>query len=339
MLANRALGQTLIFGLVFGLCAAVFFGFLQPVILGLLVAFVVYPPLRRFCGGSAFTRQAAALVATLLFAVFVLLPLGWIGYVVTKDGLQLAESLRQGGMGDTLQIVFDRWVGSLPVPREEVLARSRELIQNVAARVLAFAGRFAQELPGFLLSVVLFLLTLFYGLADGRTLGAFIETHLPFRPELVSRLSQRTEQIVRGAVLGTLISAAAQGFVIGLGYLVFGVPRAFLAGLATIFLSFIPLIGIAPTGLAAVFYLLAQEAPARAIGMGLVFVAATVVDNIIRPYVLKGSADIHPMAALLSALGGLALFGFVGIFLGPLVTALAIEFLEIFREERTQNGV
>jgi len=335
MQASRGLGQVVILAAIFVLFGAVFAGFVQPILSGLLVAFVLYPLNARSFGPSPLRLRAGALLSTLLFAVFVLLPLCYVGYILSKDGVELINGLRTGSLStESLNRLLDRFLDLSPVPREEVVTRGKEALEIVATTAVTAAGNFARGLPGFVLSVILFLLTLFYGLSDGPALGRFVKSHLPFRPELVARLSLRTEQIVRGTVWGTVLSAFAQALMIGGVFLALDIPRAFVVGLATFFFSFIPVLGTAPTGLGGIIYLIAQDSPGKAVILGVVFVMATMVDNVIKPIVLKGAADLHPLLALLSAIGGLAVFGFIGLFMGPLVTALTIEFLEVFREER-----
>lgn len=335
MQASRNLGQLVILTAIFVLFGAVFSGFVQPVLSGLLVAFILYPLLGRIFGKEPLPRRLGAIALTLLFTVFILLPLTFVGWVLIRDGLQMLEIARTGALSpDALLHVFDRLLTYSPVPREEIVEKGQLLVDGVATRILAYLTDFARSLPGFFLSLAIFLLTLFYGLADGTQLGDFLAGHLPFRPDLVERLLLRTQRIIRGAVLGTLLSAIAQGMILGIGFAALGVPRAFVVGLGTFFFSFIPLIGTAPTGIGGVIYLLAHDAPVRAILMGVIFLIGSTVDSVIKPMVLRGAADLHPLLALLSAIGGLALFGFIGIFVGPLVTALALEFLAIFHEER-----
>jgi predicted PurR-regulated permease PerM len=102
-----------------------------------------------------------------------------------------------------------------------------------------------------------------------------------------------------------------------------------LAVVVTIISSFIPLMGSAPAGIAGTLYLLIKGKFVHAIIMAVFFLLASLSDNVVKPWVLKGKTELHPMLGLMSVLGGLTLFGAAGLFLGPIITALTITVIQL----------
>ncbi len=105
-------------------------------------------------------------------------------------------------------------------------------------------------------------------------------------------------------------------------------------GVITGILSFVPMIGSIPTAWGGVLYLLIDGRTGAALGMAVAAILTAVSDNILKPWVLKGKIELHPLLGLTSALGGASLFGFSGLFLGPLIAALTIELIKMMPVKR-----
>ncbi len=137
------------------------------------------------------------------------------------------------------------------------------------------------------------------------------------------QLLEEFEEISRAVVTATLLAAAVQATLGGLGYAVAGLNNVFLLTLLTFVLSMVPLLGAAAVWLPACLYLFffAKNtwAAAGLAAWGLLVVSA--IDNIIKPIVLQGQSKLHPLLALLSVLGGVAALGPIGIFVGPIAVA------------------
>jgi predicted PurR-regulated permease PerM len=215
-----------------------------------------------------------------------------------------------------------RW---FPIPSSELDSYLNWFAKTVGAELAGFLGFLAKSAPALGLEIVFFVLALFYGIMDGSKLNAYIQKVLPFDIPEYQQFKTTSQQITRGVILGSLLSGITQGLLIGIGFWIFGVPRPFFFGLMTLVFSFIPFVGSVPAGLGGAIYLFANERTGAAIGVLIFFGVATLSDNIIKPWALKGKSELHALVALISVLGGLGLFGFSGIFLGPLSAALAIE--------------
>jgi predicted PurR-regulated permease PerM len=138
---------------------------------------------------------------------------------------------------------------------------------------------------------------------------------------------------VSAVVQGTLVTAAVQGLLAGIGIAIVGVPFAILLGVATSFVSLLPF-GGPVIWISVVVYLLFNEAYGRAVILlvwGVVVVSSA--DNVIRPLIIGGRTRIPTVFLFFGILGGLQAYGFLGIFLGPALIAILVAFIRIYREE------
>ena len=135
-----------------------------------------------------------------------------------------------------------------------------------------------------------------------------------------------------GVVYGILGTALAQGVVAGIGFLIAGVPGAALLGLLTFFLSVVP-VGPPMIWIPAAIWLFVQGSTGWAIFLGLwgVFVVS-MVDNVLKPMIISHGSHLPFMLVLLGVLGGVAAFGFVGIFLGPTLLAVGYRMVKTVRK-------
>jgi predicted PurR-regulated permease PerM len=169
---------------------------------------------------------------------------------------------------------------------------------------------------------------LFFLLRDSAYFAERVRSISPLSDTQENMFVERFRMVARATVLGNLLTAVAQGTISGLIFLMLGLPNPILWGALTALLSLVPLIGTAFVWVPWTIYLLA----AGSYGRALIFVVSQVVvvggiDNILRP-MLIGQVRMHTVVVFFSILGGIAYFGILGMFFGPLVFAIAVAFLE-----------
>jgi predicted PurR-regulated permease PerM len=140
-------------------------------------------------------------------------------------------------------------------------------------------------------------------------------------------------------IWATLAAAAAQSAMMLLSYLTLGVPAASLAAGATFLFAWIPLVGSSPVWLAGAIYLYAHDAILKAILMVVFGLMAGIVDNVVRPMILRGRSKMHPLVSLVAIFGGIEMFGIMGIFLGPILAAVLIALLQLWPEIGQRFGL
>ena len=219
----------------------------------------------------------------------------------------------------------------------------KALVENIAKIGQEFAGFVKIGLGNVVsgtISFVFMILSTFFFLGDGPEFIEKIGNFMPFSKKQKERLLQQTKDIIVSTMYGGLTVAAAQGIIGGILFAALGIPSPVLWGFTMFIASFVPMVGTFIIWGPAAVYLFFQGLYLKGIIMVLVGVfAISSVDNIIRPLIMKGKTKMPVLAIFFSILGGIKLFGFVGLIMGPLVFALFVSVLEIlsYSEEEEAN--
>jgi predicted PurR-regulated permease PerM len=160
---------------------------------------------------------------------------------------------------------------------------------------------------------------------------------LPLEEGYVRELIEEFDSLSRAVVLATLISALVQGILAGFGFWVAGVGAVFLLMLLTILCALIPFIGAATVWICVCLWLVFYEDRWLAASLLAVYGTAIVSmsDNVVKPLILHGRSNLHPLLALLSILGGVQALGPIGILIGPMIVAFLQTLLKILHRELT----
>jgi len=213
---------------------------------------------------------------------------------------------------------------SIHIGGEQLQTAIETIGQRLAAYAATAAGNAAAGLPVVILDVFLFAVGLYYFLRDGEALVQWMHRLSPFPRSQTQELFSSVRETVNGAILGLIATALVQGGLTLVALYIFGVPNAFLLGVLATVLSFLPILGTTPVTIGSAIYLFVIGRIGPGIGMLVAAMLIGVSDNIVRPWVQSSRTSTHPLIALLGIFGGLELFGAAGIFLGPVVAAMAI---------------
>lgn len=185
-------------------------------------------------------------------------------------------------------------------------------------------------MPESLLQSFLSLGACLFVLRDGPQLVEWLKKRIPLEAEVQDTVFASFRGTAISTVWATLAAAIAQATVMLLAFLILGVPGAILAGGATFILSWIPLVGSTPVWVGAFLYLWSEGHFVQMGFMAVFGVTAGLLDNIVRPIILKGGSDMHPFVSLMAIFGGVRLFGILGVFLGPIAIGVVIAFLDLW---------
>lgn len=326
-------------------CLYVLWPFLSPICWALILAYVTWPIYRRGRGLLGRFGGTAAPLMTVLVSCAVVLPVLWLLVVLQDEVLRAykftANYLAQGphALPDVLRDI--PWVGRR---LQEGLDRFAVDPAAMEEQIIGWLKGWASHIPGVLgtigsnlgrLAITVF--TLFFFYRDGESL---VEQGRRIAERLVGkRLDPYLKSagvMTRAVLYGFLITAFAQGMIAGIGYLVLGLEAPVLLGTLTGVLSVLPLLGTAfvwgPLGV----WLLLTDHVWRGLillAWGMLLVHPT--DNLLRPLLISNAARVPFLLIMLGALGGLAAYGLVGVFIGPVLLGTAVA---IWREWANDDG-
>jgi predicted PurR-regulated permease PerM len=334
--------RNLFIGLLLVLFVWVCFPLITPVAMGGVFAILFYPWFERLEERKVPSGLAAAVI-TLSFTVLVLLPISILIATAMKAGVEEFKALQaqwqmvpgagadSGEDGSWMSqmahhprmAAFVRQISRFfPVQAEELIATTADALKVIGLKLGQWLGQAASRVPGMALALVVAIVSLYFFLVDGKRLALFVRRNSFFTPTQTSELMGNISAMARSVVLASVASGIAQSFTMLIGMLIVGIANPGMIGFLIFLGSFLPLVGSAPVTLTVVLITLLEGKTQAALILGIFAALTSLIDNLVRPWVLKGGANMHPLMAFVSAFGGLQLFGLSGLFLGPIVAGL-----------------
>ncbi len=315
-------------------CLLVLRPFIVPILWAAILAYTAWPLFLRLRSLLRGLNTLSALLMTIMIGCVVVLPVLWILDLVHSELVSayrlLRSSLAQGG--PQLPGFIERlpWIGAhLQAALQRYSADPGALGQQAGAYMLSWASRLGTILGGVgrnLIKLGLTLLTLFFFFRDGESIVAQGRRVLRrFFQERLEPYVVTAGRMTRAVVYGLLVTAFAQGLIAGIGYAVIGLAAPVLLGLLTGLLSFVPLAGTAIVWVPLAVWLMLDAHLIKGIIL-LVWGALLVhpADNVLRPMLISNAMRVPFLLVMFGALGGLAAFGLVGVFVGPVLLAIAM---------------
>lgn len=314
-----------------------------------IVSYGFYERLVRWVGGR---KTLAAAVMTLCVSFMIIGPVLAVLFVITEEAIALMAS---EDVPRAIQAIeSEPWVQSALSQVQELAGGEKLTVRDIGMRVLslfgpravlsasggAVAGAVAvAEFVGTILVQTLFtvffiILSVFYFYRDGRSLIATLSELLPLRPDDRATLFGDIRAAINASVKGGLVTAIAQG---ALGFVIvfiLGAPRPLLWAAAMALASLIPIVGTALVWLPlAGYWALNQQVPHALILVAYGVLVIGLADNFLRPLLVGRHMEAHPLSLFLGVFGGIMVFGFSGIILGPVAIAFLSVTTRLFRRE------
>jgi predicted PurR-regulated permease PerM len=323
------------------LLLAVLYPLRQPLFLAAVLAAVLsgwHDKLAAKLGGR---QQLTATLVTLGVVLLVLVPLGAIATFAVREAIQggqfVRDSLEQGGVQQLiaeLPEALQSWV-------ERLLKFLPDSLEELSAQV-ASGGKLAAQAVGGALSatsavafnMVTMLIALWVLLVDGKALADWVGRISPLKEEHTKELLQEFRSVSRSVLGSTVITAGAQALAATVGYLIDRVPHALFFGLVTFFCAFIPAVGTALVVLPLAGLLFLQGHPWKAVFLlGWAVVVVGTIDNLLKPFLIRGGVRLPAAVIFLSLFGGIVLFGPLGFIAGPLVVTFFLSMVRLGQRE------
>src|SRR5688500_11768542 len=326
------------------LCWKMLLPFVEVVLWAVVLVIVFFPVHRRILRRVGSPGWSAVL-SCLLVIVVLLVPLTLLTFAVVNELADFAQALQPktdgaGGTAGAAAGLLDpnspyvgrlvRWVGQYVdvnkfVSQEFIAERLKGVSGAIAARTLGFVG----GAVGFVVEVFFVIFTMYYLFRDGERMREAAYDVMPLNDEKAGEILTRTGEVISASVYGVLVIAVIQGVLGGLAFWVLGLPSPLLWGVVMIFLSMIPMAGAFIVWVPAALYLVVTGDWGKAIILtvwGALVIGS--IDNFLRPKLVGERTRLHELLVFFSVLGGLQVFGVIGLVLGPVIVAITIALLD-----------
>ncbi len=319
--------------------------FLSP-IMWAIVLVILFQPIHQRLFRRVRNVNVAALLSCLLVLAVVIVPaalivMGLIGELIATYRL-IEERFASGA-----------WASRFELGRNRVLERSlswltqyadlSELnlhafilnnLQRLSGYLAARSAEVVKQFSSFLFNTGLAIFTTYFLFRDGPALIARLKRAIPLPGSEAEEVFKRMQETIQATLYGGIAVALAQGTLGGVAFWLVGLPSPLTWGAVMFFFSLLPVVGAAIIWVPAAIVLIAQGSLGKGLFLLLwgVLVIST-VDNIIRPWVIGGRTRLPILLIFFSVLGGVKLFGFLGVVMGPVVLSVALALCEIFRRQ------
>lgn len=315
-----------------------FWQIIQPFALVLLsaavVAIVLVPVDRKINKFLKHPRLSAAILS-IGTVMLVFVPLLLIALVMVRQASDLLQSsFSDNGWIAGFQTLIQPLISLFPenIQAYFLAYDFQELGATVGKWALQNIGSIFSSATNLLLNTFLFFIALYYLIVDREKLQDEVLVLSPLRDTLDKKMFKRVVATVRSVVFGVLILSFIQGSIAAIGLSIFGVPGALIWGAATALAALVPFVGVALVLAPAVLFLFFTGSTTAAIGLLIWSVVLVgLADNFLGPYLIKGTTNMHAFLVLLAVLGGIQLFGFIGIIIGPTILAAFLALIELYK--------
>ncbi|HEX4972933.1 MAG TPA: AI-2E family transporter [Steroidobacteraceae bacterium] len=321
--------------------------FVGPLLWALFIAFLLNPLhewlTRRLKGRS----QLSAALLTVLTLIVLLGPLAALSAAFAAQVGDLLQTAQSTVADQTRNNVFDLtkvpWIAqtltwldttfgiNVAQVRGYVIEGSRAVLQSLAS----LGGKVFLGAVGTVFGFVLMVFLLFFIIRDGAGMWRTLRDLIPMTRQQKNKLFDHLAAVTRALVYGTGMTALIQGTLVGISFLIVGLPSALVFGVIAALAALLPFGGTALVWIPAAIVLAAQGRWWATLFM-LVWggLLVSLVDNVVRPMLVSGRAPVSTLTVFIGVLGGISAFGAIGLFLGPVVLSLIIALLQFAIELR-----
>ena len=341
-LMNTSLASKSVLLMLLAIITVVFLSMIKAFLMAVLLASIfssltqpIYQRLLSRFGGRA---PAASILTLLLIVLVIILPLGLLLGIVTGEAIKVGNAVTpwvQDKLTNPDQIMV--WLQNQPfydriAPyQSDILTKAGEMVGLFSKFLINSLSAATTGTVQFLFMLMIMLYSMYFFLIDGHKLVDLMLYYLPLEDKEERRLLEKFSSVTRATLKGTAAIGALQGGLAGIAFAAVGVPSAVFWGAIMVVMSIIPGIGTALVWVPAAVILIAGGHLAKGIFLA-VFCGLVVgsVDNFLRPRMVGKDTELPDLLILLATMGGILMFGALGLIIGPIVAALFVTIWEIY---------
>ncbi|MCL9781073.1 AI-2E family transporter [Vibrio sp. S4M6] len=336
--------------IIIALLAAAFACYLlvKPYINAIVMAFIIsllISPLHAWIEGKLPAhKNSSALLSCIILTFIIVLPLSLVFVSIVNQGSIFSQNVYKWGTHGGIESVINHplvlktvsLVNSyLPFDKinpQDIAQKLGQLAASFGTNLVGISAKVVGDATNFLVNFFLMLFVLFFLLRDHDKIICAMRHIIPLSRSQEDKLLDEIEQVSKSAVMGSFLTALAQGVAGGLGMWAAGFPGLFW-GTMLAFASFIPVVGTALIWIPAAIYLYFTGDTGWAIFL-VVWSVAVVgsIDNLLRPFLMQGNSGMNTLLMFFSLLGGLQFFGLIGLIYGPIIFAVTMVMFKIYEE-------
>ncbi len=318
--------------------------FFDSLVWAAIMATLFYPVYRRI-ERYLHKKELASVLCCALLTVAIILPVVLLVFLLAGESVKAYSSLGNmvaSGVPARIAAIHNsaayqklsEKLGEMGVPAPDLGTAAMRVVRTGSRFLVVQSAALVSGFVSFILQLFVMLFGLYYLFLRGPQILHELRALIPLRPEYEERIIQKFTGVVHATFTGSLAVALVQGALGGLGFLIFGISSPLLWGAAMTLVSLVPVVGTALIwGPVVIFYMLTGSVLKGLLMLAVFGVVVGSVDNILKPILIQRGMEIHTLWVFISVIGGLSVFGFLGIVLGPFLFTILVTLLEIYKAE------
>jgi predicted PurR-regulated permease PerM len=301
--------------------------FLTYIVLAAILTYALFPVF-DFIDGRLHRRGISSAISILIALLLMVLP----AFFLVSELVQQMSGAYTNLQEETLQRAAD-YLSGLTGNRLDFQAMLTSSIEQIRRSIVGLAPDILGSITEVALGLVIMFFVMFYGFREGALFIARVRDLLPLDPTLKESLFYEMRTITQAVLYGQVMTALIQGTLGSLGLLIFGISNWLFWGAIMTIMAFLPVLGTPVIWIPAGVGQILDGNTGRGIGL-LVYSSIVVlnIDNFVRPKLVSSQTKVHPLLILIGVLGGLKIFGFIGMLLGPLILALLVALIRFYEQ-------
>ena len=302
------------------------------IIIGVMLAFL-FIPLYEFCLKFLKSKNFTALLMTLVLVILILIPLWYITPILVDQSIKFYMASQQMDFVTPLKSIFPSIFQSEQFS-SEIGSALHSFVTGLTNSVMNAFSRMILNFPTLFLQFLVVLFIFFFVLKDRDQLLKYLGSLSPFTRETEKKLFKSSKDITLSVLYGQILLGILQGLICGIAFFAFGVPNALFLTLLACLAGIFPIVGTTIVWIPVTIYLFIAGNALPAIGVISFGIISSIIENLLKPIFISKRTEMNSSLILIGMVGGLFMFGILGVILGPLILAYLFIVLEIYRNKK-----
>ena len=303
---------------------------LMAIIVGILLAFI-FTPLYNLINRHIKLSTLSASIITLILILLIVIPIWYLTPILINQSIKFYMASQQIDFVTPLKTLFPSVSETFT---NEMGAAIRTFATKSTNSLMSSLSEIILNLPRIFLQVLVSLFTFFFVLRDKEKLISYIQSLIPFPKEVEKKLFKSSRDITLSVLYGQIVLGILQGIIAGAGFFIFKVPNALLLTALAALAGIFPIVGTAIIWVPVAIYFLIAGNSFAALGIVFFGLISTILETLLKPMFVSRMTQMNSSIVLIGMIGGLFLFGILGLILGPLILAYLLIILEIYRDKK-----
>jgi predicted PurR-regulated permease PerM len=327
----KKITTTIILVLLIGLSFFLLRSLLMSIAIGIILA-AIFSPIYRFILKYLKNKDVSAIIICIFVIALIIIPLWFLTPILVNESIKIYQGSQQIDFVTPLKTLFPS------------MFQSEQFANSIGSALYSFVTKTTNSLmnsfsdmvvnfPELALQLVVVFFVFYFVLRDQDLLVEYIQSLLPFTKEIEKRIFKSSKDITFSVLYGQIIMGILQGLIVGIGFFIFNVPSALFLTLAACVSAILPIIGATLIWIPVAVYLIIGGNSLAAFGVAIFGSIAWILDHFIKPSFISRRTEMNSALVFLGMIGGLLVFGLLGIVLGPLILAYLFIVLELYRHK------